>query len=165
MIIRPLTLAQANDYVEKNHRHHKKAQGHRFSIACVACDVESSYSRQETVMEIIGVAIIGRPVARECNQYHTAEVTRLCTNGGKNVCSFLYAAAARICREMGFAKIQTYILDEEPGTTLIAAGWEYEATTAGGDWNHSKANAGTRRTDQPQGKKKRYGKHLNRSLT
>lgn len=145
----PLTLADANAFVAAYHRHHKPVQGHRFSIGAV------------DQSGIVGVAIVGRPVARGCDPYLTAEVTRLCTDGRKNVCSFLYAACGRICKEMGFTRIQTYILDEEPGVSLRAAGWVYEATTAGGDWNHSKQYAGTRRTDQPQTKKQRWAKVLN----
>ena len=145
----PLTLAQANAYIAEHHRHHKPVQGHRFSLAAI----------DET--GIIGVVVVGRPVARGCDPYLTAEVTRLCTTGAKNACSFLYAVSARICREMGFAKIQTYILATEPGITLKAAGWVHEAETAGGDWNHSKVNAGTRRTDQPQEPKHRWAKALN----
>ena len=144
----PLTLAQANAYITQYHRHHKPVRGHRFSIAAV------------DAAGLLGVAIVGRPVARNCDPYLTVEVTRLCTTGEKNVCSFLYAACSRICKEMGFMKIQTYILDNEPGTTLKAAGWTYEADSPGGDWNASKANAGTRRTDQPMQAKQRWGKVL-----
>ena len=144
-----MTLADANEYVALYHRHHKPVQGHRFSIGAIG------------VTGIVGVAIVGRPVARGCDAYMTAEITRLCTDGEKNACSFLYAACARICKEMGFTRIQTYILDTEPGTTLKAAGWVYEATTAGGDWNHSKAYAGKRRLDQPQEPKQRWAKVLN----
>jgi hypothetical protein len=61
---------------------------------------------------------------------------------------------------MGFSKIQTYVLAEEPATSLRASGWAFAAETSGGDWNHSKKNAGTRRTDQPQGKKQRWEKML-----
>lgn len=89
-----------------------------------------------------------------------AEVTRLVTDGTKNACSFLYGACARICREMGYEAIQTYILESEPDTTLEAAGWSFAALTKGGDWNHSKRYAGTRRTDQPMVRKKRYEKRL-----
>jgi hypothetical protein len=62
---------------------------------------------------------------------------------------------------MGYTRIQTYILESEPGTSLEAAAWDYEAGVDADDWNHSKANAGKRRTDQPMGAKKRYGKLLN----
>lgn len=148
-ITMPLTLAQANTFIAAMHRHHKPAQGHRFSIGVL--------DRERT---LVGVAIVGRPVARGCDPYYTAEVTRLCTNGEKNACSFLYAASARVCKEMGFTKIQTYILDSEPGVTLTAAGWEHEADTPGGDWNQSAAYKGKRRTDQPQCAKQRWGKQL-----
>ena len=72
----------------------------------------------------------------------------------------MYAAAARACQAMGFKKIQTYILNTEPGTSLKASGWKFESETAGGDWNHSKAYAGKRRTDQPQEPKQRWGRAL-----
>ena len=61
-------------------------------------------------------------------------------------------------KEMGFDAIQTYILDAEPGTSLRAAGWSEDGTTSGGDWNHSSAYAGKRRTDQPMTPKRRYVK-------
>lgn len=150
LAIRPLTLKQANELVARLHRHHKPARGHRFSIACV--DLETGI--------IHGAAIVGRPVARGCSPYEVAEVTRLVTDGTINACSKLYSACARICKEMGFLKIQTYILYSESGVTLRAAGWTHEADTRGGDWNNSKANHGTRRTDQPMETKKRYGRAL-----
>ncbi|MBT9176712.1 MAG: hypothetical protein DDT20_01033 [Firmicutes bacterium] len=148
MRVAPLTLADANDYITEYHRHHKRVQGHRFSLAAISGNA------------VVGIAVVGRPVARGCNPYMTAEVTRLCTDGTKNACSFLYAACARVCKAMGFSKIQTYILVSESGTTLKAAGWKKEATTQGGDWNHSKAYAGKRRVDQPQEPKQRWAKDL-----
>jgi hypothetical protein len=146
--LKPLTLSQANELVGRLHRHHKPVVGHRFSIGAFQGE------------ELVGAAIVGRPVARGCDPYLVAEVTRLVTNGAKNTCSFLYSACARISREMGFEKVQTYILSEEPGTSLIAAGWVLVATTAGGNWNHSKKYAGTRREDQPMEPKTRWEKRL-----
>lgn len=32
MEIKPITLRQASDFVNKNHRHHKATVGHKFSI-------------------------------------------------------------------------------------------------------------------------------------
>lgn len=147
----PLTLAQLNAYVTAHHRHHKPVQGHRFSIGVEV----------EEIGLLVGACSVGRPVARGCDPYLTAEVTRLVTNGTKNACSILYAASARACCAMGFKRIQTYILESEPGTSLKASGWRLDGMTTGGDWNHSKANAGTRRTDQPQGIKQRWIKELN----
>jgi hypothetical protein len=143
-----LELAEANEFVDRLHRHHKPVRGHRFSLGA---------SRGT---ELVGVAIVGRPVSRGCDPKQIVEVTRLCTDGSKNVCSFLYSAAARAARSLGYSKIQTYILESETGISLIAAGWEFEGTTRGGDWNGSKANSGTRRTDQPMCPKQRWSRRL-----
>lgn len=123
MNVMPCELKIANEFIEKLHRHHKKVQGHRFSIA--------AYKD----LKMVGVAICGRPVARNIDPSKTLEVTRLCTDGTKNVCSFLYSAAARIAREMGFHYIQTYILESENGISLKASGWMYKYTTKGDTWN------------------------------
>ena len=50
----PITFAEANEFVKRNHRHHGKVIGHKFSIA--VADVETG--------KIVGVAIVGRPVSR-----------------------------------------------------------------------------------------------------
>lgn len=54
---------------------------------------------------ICGVAIVGRPIARRLDDGHTLEVTRCCTDGTKNACSMLYAAAARAAKAMGYDRI------------------------------------------------------------
>jgi len=123
LIVRPLTLKQANAFITEHHRHHSPVQGHRFSLSC-ECDGA-----------VLGVAVIGRPVARRTHAYHVAEVTRLCTDGSKNVCSKLYSAAARAAKAMGFDSIQTFILATENGASLRASGWERGGESAGGSWN------------------------------
>lgn len=148
MQILPLTLSQANALVSTLHRHHKPCVGHRFSLGCVKDG------------QVVGAAICGRPVARRIDQYKTLEVSRLVTDGTKNACSFLYSACARVAREMGFEKIQTYILASEPGTSLVAAGWVCEGEGRGGNWNVP-SRAG-RRTDQPMERKQRWSKTLRR---
>ena len=148
----PLTLKQANEAVLSLHRHHKPAQGHRFSIGLMERD------------KLVGAAIVGRPVSREVDPYNVAEVTRLVTDGTKNACSALYSACARAAAAMGFLRIQTYILDTEPGTSLRASGWQFVAHTKGGDWNDG-PYAGTRRTDQPMEPKQRWQKVLSEPET
>lgn len=108
----PVSLAEANAFVAEHHRHHKPVVGHKFSIGCT--DGE----------KIVGVAIVGRPVARYLDDGWTLEVNRCCTDGTRNACSILYAAAWRAARAMGYHKLITYILDTEPGTSLKAAGWK-----------------------------------------
>jgi hypothetical protein len=87
----------------------------------------------------------------------TAEVTRLCTDGVKNGCSFLYGAAARVARAMGYTKIITYILENEDGASLRASGWTLTGIRGGGSWNRPNR----KRTDNaPTCKKKLYFKDL-----
>lgn len=86
----PMTLKEANAFVERYHRHHKPVVGHKFSIGC--------------------------------------------TDGTRNACSMLYAAAWRAARAMGYKRLITYILDTEPGTSLRAAGWKCVGQAGGLRW-------------------------------
>lgn len=119
----PVTLAEAKAYVSAYHRHHVAPVGHRWSIGAARGGV------------LVGVVVCGRPVSRHADDGQTAEVTRLCTDGTSNACSMLYGAAARAAAAMGYASIQTYILDTELGASLRASGWEEVRTTAGGAWS------------------------------
>lgn len=138
-----MTLAQANEHVRAFHRHHKPVLNHRFSIGCMDGD------------RLCGVAILGRPVARNIDQYNVLEVARLCTDGTRNACSIMYAAAARAAEALGFVKIQTYILASEPGTSLRAAGWTDEGPAGGGSWSRDKRG---RADDAPIEPKRRWAK-------
>lgn len=141
----PLTLAKANDFIAAAHRHHKPAIGCKFCIGVVDGD------------KLVGVCIVGRPVARHADDGTTAEVTRLATDGTKNACSMLYGAAARAARAMGYQKIQTYILIDEPGTSLRASGWQMEKETRGEVfWGVSRE----RPNEHVAGKKQRWARRL-----
>jgi L-amino acid N-acyltransferase YncA len=143
-----LELKDANTLVEQWHRHHKPVVGHRFSIGV------------ENDGRLCGACIVGRPVARMVDYKQVVEVTRLVTDGTKNACSLLYAAAARAAKELGYKRIQTYILDSEPGTSLIAAGWTFEGMTATRDRNWNDGQRKDRREDQPMVPKQRWCKIL-----
>jgi hypothetical protein len=140
----PITLAQAAEFVGEFHRHHKAPIGHRFSIGA------------EHGGKLVGVVVVGRPVARKTPQYTVAEVTRLCTDGTKNACSFLYSVAARVTKEMGFDRIQTFILPSESGVSLKAAGWRFDGVSNAATWQ---TRAG-RRQDQPTEPKHRFVKEF-----
>lgn len=116
-------LKEANEFVEKFHRHHRRIQGHRFSIGATLDDV------------LVGVAIVGRPVGG-ANQGQWVEVTRCCTDGTRNACSFLYGAAARAAKALGYSRIQTYILKSELGVTLRAAGWQFDRLSHPPGWRN-----------------------------
>ena len=120
----PVSLAEANRFVSMFHRHHKPVTGHKFSIGA------------EKGGKIVGVAIVGRPVARALDDGLTVEVVRCCTDGTRNACSTLYAAAWRAARAMGYRRIGTYTLPEEGGASLRGAGWRVVGhTTNTRGWN------------------------------
>lgn len=119
----PIGLDEANAFVEEHHRHHKPVVGHKFSIGAAMGD------------KIVGVVVIGRPVSRHRDDGLTLEITRLCTDGTRNACSFLYGAASRAAFALGYRRIGTYILASENGTTLRASGWRLLGSTPGRSWS------------------------------
>lgn len=123
LILRPIDFADAAAFVAEHHRHHTPPRGHKFSIAAMDGN------------DLVGVAIVGRPVSRHRDDGSTLEVTRLCTNGHRNACSFLYGAAARAAFALGYRRIGTYILKREQGTSLAAAGWKLIAETRAESWH------------------------------
>lgn len=118
----PISLKEANHFVETHHRHHKPVTGHKFSVAAAVDG------------EVVGVAIVGRPVSRYMDDGWTLEVNRLCTDGTRNACSFLYSACWRCARNMGYKKLITYILDTENGASLKASGWKCVGEAGGKRW-------------------------------
>ena len=155
MIQRPVELATANAFVALLHRHHKPVVGHRFSVGAYKGGA------------LVGVAICGRPVWKGWDKLKVLEVTRVCTDGTKNACSFLYGVCARAAREIGFERIQTYILPAEGGVSLRGAGWECEGEQESKPWRYYEAQLvlpgmTNRRTDQPNGNKVRWSKALAR---
>lgn len=108
----PLELYEAQAFVNKHHRHNVAPHRDKFRIGLACGD------------ELIGVAMIGRPVARHNDDGMTLEVIRCCVlDGYKDACSKLYAAAWRAARNLGYCRLITYTLKSEPGTSLKAAGW------------------------------------------
>lgn len=129
----PITLREANAFVALHHRHHPPARGCKFTLAVADDD------------QIVGVAIVGRPVARHFDDGFTAEVNRTCTDGTPNANSMLYGAAWRAARAMGYQRLVTYTQEGESGTSLRAAGWTVLAERSPrGSW----ASAGRPRADR-----------------
>ena len=115
----PLTLAQANALVAAHHRHSVPPQGHKWSVGVADGD------------QLTGVAVVGRPTARLLDDGVTLEVLRVCTNGHRNACSFLYATCWRAARALGYQRLVTYTRGYEAGSSLRAAGFRPVAERAG----------------------------------
>lgn len=119
----PISFEAAAEFVRQHHRHHTPPVGHKFSIGA------------ERDGQLVGVVIVGRPVSRMRDDGLTLEVTRLCTVGEKNACSFLYGAAARAAFALGYKRIGTYVLKTEGGKSVTAAGWRLLGEAGGGSWS------------------------------
>ena len=119
----PMTLAEANAFVRTHHRHHQPVPGSKFCLGI---------SNGEA---IVGVAIVGRPVARMADNGWTLEVNRSCTDGTKNANSMLYGACRRAAFALGYRKLVTYTLPSEGGASLKAAGWTCLGEAGGGKWS------------------------------
>jgi hypothetical protein len=124
----PITLREANAFVEAHHRHHGPSRG----CICVV-GVADGWINKAPVIR--GVVIVGRPVARALSDQWTAEVTRLCTDGTRNACSMLYAASWRAVRALGYRRLVTYTLESEGGASLRAAGFKVVGQVTGRSWS------------------------------
>tara|TARA_R100001594_G_scaffold116050_1_gene150980 strand:+ start:153 stop:599 length:447 start_codon:yes stop_codon:yes gene_type:complete len=120
----PLKRKEAQKFINNHHRHHKAPVGDIFRIGL------------ESDGALIGVIMVGRPVARCYDDGRSLEVNRLCVlEGYKNACSMLYSAAARAGKALGYKRILTYTLSFEPGTSLRAVGWNKESSVKGRQWS------------------------------
>ncbi|AXK36432.1 hypothetical protein DVA86_31450 [Streptomyces armeniacus] len=114
----PVTFRLACAIIAEHHRHHQPPQGMKFALGVAAHQA------------LVGVAVVGRPVARHLDDGRTAEVSRTCTDGTLNANSTLYAAAWRTARAMGYHRLLTYTEHGEHGASLRAAGWRPITTSA-----------------------------------
>ena len=134
MNLQPITLKEAMRFTNEHHRHHKAPQGGLFAIGLAEDN------------KVVGVAIVGRPVARMLDNGYTAEITRLCVLENKRcACSMLYSACWRAARAMGYKRLITYILDSEQGTSLLASNFKLVGKAGGGTWD--RPNNGRPRVD------------------
>ena len=122
LTLRPCEFRQAQEFVRDHHRHNKPPVGHKFSIA--------AYEDER----LCGVVMVGRPVSRYFDDGLTLEINRCCTDGTKNACSILYAAAWRAAKALGYKRIVTYTRESEPGTSLKAAGFHCDGPAGGTHW-------------------------------
>jgi hypothetical protein len=148
LILKPITLREANEFVTLHHAHHPRVAGCKFSVGCI-------------VERLVGVAIVGRPVARRLDDGWTLEVTRLCTDRTPHVASKLIAAATRAAFAIGARRIISYVLSDEEGTSYRAAGWSRVEDAhgrpiefGGGEWSRGCRPRGAMKS--PIGRKHRW---------
>ncbi len=122
LVLRPISFAEARDFVKENHRHNKPPVGHKLSIAC--------YEGKR----LCGVCMVGRPVSRYLDDGLTLEVNRFCTDETKNACSKLYGAAQRAAKALGYKRLITYTREDENGNTLRASNWKCDGKAGGIHW-------------------------------
>ena len=149
--VKPIKQSDAKDFIQQHHRHNKPPVGWRFG---------AGIWNWET---LIGVVMVGRPVARKLDHHSTVEVNRLCIDTNidpelsAHACSQLYGWSAREAKKRGFEKIITYTLQTESGVSLKAAGWLNEGSAGGGSWN---VKSRPRIDSAPIAKKIRWSRQL-----
>lgn len=107
----PVDRATAYGFIAAHHRHHRPPAGYKYAVGAAVDG------------ELVAVAVIGRPVARHLDDGRTLEVTRTCTDGTANANSFLYGAAWRAAKALGYRRLVTYTQAGETGASLRGAGW------------------------------------------
>lgn len=122
MEIVPVTLREANSFVENFHRHNGRTSrdGGKFAVGL------------DLAGRMIGVAIVGNPLSATFMDGFTCEVLRCCVSdeAPKGANSKLYSACWRAWREMGGRKLITYTLKTESGASLRGAGWRVVGETS-----------------------------------
>ncbi len=126
----PIPVKHAVRFVKKVHRRLPHAHHRMWAIGLWDED------------ELRGVALCGAPKARMLAAtsdgdwpapYERLEVVRCAVmEGTRNGCSMLYGACAKAARAMGVVDMLTYTDDDEPGTSLKAAGWIADEMLVGG---------------------------------
>lgn len=130
LMLKPISLHDANAYVTTHHAQHSSVRGCKFCIGCYVGDL------------LVGVVIVERPKARYVDDGWTLELTRLYTNSHPHVASKLIAAATRAAFAMGARRVLSCVLPSEAGTSFRAAGWHRVEDGAGnpiefggGEWS------------------------------
>lgn len=147
----PIVRDDAIEFIRLHHRHH---------VPPPAQFLLEHFGIHDDEGRLRGVATVSKPINRSVDDGWTCEVTRLCTDGVPNGCSMLYAACWKWAQTKGYRRILTYILEEESGHSLRAAGWRRLGTSVGGTWEKKSMESAKKRyrvDKHPTGPKARYG--------
>ena len=120
LAIKPIEQKIAKLFINRHHRHCNAPVGWRWGHGCFNGN------------DLIGVAMVGRPVARAFDATQVVEVNRVCVDPDYgtlawNACSMLYGACTREARRRKYTRVITYTLQSEPGVSVKAAGFKIVA--------------------------------------
>lgn len=127
----PIKFSVAKQFVLDHHQHCRPPAGWRFGFGCW------------NGPSLVGVAMVGRPVARMIDANQVVEVNRLCLDRTLpaalrfNASSKLLSAAAKEAKTRGFQRSITYTLDSENGASMRASGWVEDGRSRGGSWTRA----------------------------
>lgn len=121
--LRPVQRIEARQFVLDQHRHHGWVSGFLWLHGLAG---EGG--------ALVGIAVVGRPVARALQDGLTMEVTRLCRRRAEWLLNAVrHARRAAIAK--GYRRGLTYILASETGASLRAAGWRFLWHVPGRSWD------------------------------
>lgn len=124
LTVRSVSLSEAKSFVARHHAHAPAPVGWKFG-----CGIEDA-------LGLVGVVMVGRPVARGLDDGQTLEIIRLCTLAGAgHAASILLGAACRAAKALGYQRIVTYTRRDEEGACCKAAGFQPAASVRGRRWS------------------------------
>ncbi len=127
LLLRPITVRRATalGFVATTHRRLPEVQGAMWGVAVL----------DDTSLEIVGVALVGHPSRLQTTptNEHLRVLRVAVREATPHACSMLYAACWRAAKAMGCLRMDTHTHLDEPGTSLIAAGWVDGGLTRGGE--------------------------------
>ena len=105
MTIVPISLDEANAFVREHHRHHKPVPGAKF---CVAVESDGA---------IVGVAVVGRPIARMIDDDWTRGEPDMHRRHAQREFDVVWSLSPRGVG-LGYRRLLTYTLPSESGDSL-----------------------------------------------
>lgn len=128
----PIGVREALRHVQRHHAHHHAPPGAFFAVS--VADGE----------RVVCVALVGRPVARMLDADPLcAEITRCASDGTPHAASMCLGAARRMALAAGYARLVSYTLLGEAGTSYLAAGWVVTGLVEASQGWHSRAGRTT----------------------